>query len=792
MLKLSKKRNAKISKHNAKISKKRLKSKRTLEGGTLEQLPSELLGAATAFTSGHNANNAALAVNNPDIVSIRNGLIIHEKVQYLNTKIDEWNKGDKWSFPFSPEGWDGIILFLKMNTVTDEKMELFYGVIEKWIDSIQNVGDVLLAESNTGARSQALKQLESLPCKYVMMYWDELKKLYINNRLWNKLKEYCNGIFFDPLNSKPMQFTNDDIKTSVNNYIEKTNDGFKYGPISFWDTSQVTDMRLLFLNKENFNEPLDWKMDGVTNCGEMFHLAVKFNNGGEPGTSDYPLRWNMKNVNDMHKMFFSAISFNQELVGFDEETLQGSAPWDTRSVTDMSDMFANAKKFNNGGKPGTSNKPLELNTDNVTNMTGVFRNAKSFNQSINSWNTDNVRVMKEMFDGATLFNNGGEPVKLRTNNVQDMSYMFLGAEAFNQELVSTAESFVLEGGERKSKPDLKYYWNTGNVVTMRGIFRGAKNFNNGGKHDTSNKPLILDTSDVYDMSEMFMGAESFNQQLLDAFAMPGGHSFIVQSVKYMDNMFNGAKKFNNGGEAGTSNNPLKWNTKNLKWMENMFMDAKSFNQELLGFGDGTLQESVSWDTRSVERLNGTFRNAIKFNNGGKPLKFNTMYVRTMKAMFSGAQSFNQELYQWSTSSVVDMSEMFMGAIEFNNGGKPLDWDMKQVRYMDKMFERAEKFNNGDEPNASNNPLQLYDNNKLSMFTGANSFNQNISFMTQSYTAASIARNVLTSPLQTLGTFAHGLANRVTGATGATGGKLKIHRKTKKKYNKEIITRKRRL
>ena len=57
----------------------------------------------------------------------------------------------------------------------------------------------------------------------------------------------------------------------------------KYGPIASWDTSGITDMNRLFLDKKDFNEDIS--------------------------------RWNVSNVVDMELMFCGATSFTHQLGG---------------------------------------------------------------------------------------------------------------------------------------------------------------------------------------------------------------------------------------------------------------------------------------------------------------------------------------------------------------------------------------------------------------------------------------------------------------------------------------------
>ena len=80
----------------------------------------------------------------------------------------------------------------------------------------------------------------------------------------------------------------------------------KYGEISNWDTSSVTDMYKMFEETTSFNHPLNkWNVSNVKNMHGMFANASSFN---QPLNS-----WNVSNVTNMRYMFYHARSFNQPL-----------------------------------------------------------------------------------------------------------------------------------------------------------------------------------------------------------------------------------------------------------------------------------------------------------------------------------------------------------------------------------------------------------------------------------------------------------------------------------------------
>ena len=70
----------------------------------------------------------------------------------------------------------------------------------------------------------------------------------------------------------------------------------KYGDISQWDVSNVTDMGGMFGNASSFNQPLNnWNVSKVTNMSDMFRDASSFNQALD--------KWNVSNVKYIGGMF---------------------------------------------------------------------------------------------------------------------------------------------------------------------------------------------------------------------------------------------------------------------------------------------------------------------------------------------------------------------------------------------------------------------------------------------------------------------------------------------------------
>ena len=126
--------------------------------------------------------------------------------------------------------------------------------------------------------------------------------------------------------------TNQSINQAVRDYLaggaRKQRVVTKYGDISNWDTSSVTNMNHMFHYAESFNQPLNkWNVSKVTSMNAMFYRAPSFNQ---------PLnKWNVSKVTDMYAMFDDARSFNQTL-----------NKWNVSNVEDMRGMFNEAISFN--------------------------------------------------------------------------------------------------------------------------------------------------------------------------------------------------------------------------------------------------------------------------------------------------------------------------------------------------------------------------------------------------------------------------------------------------------------
>ena len=180
----------------------------------------------------------------------------------------------------------------------------------------------------------------------------------------------------------------------------------KYGHISTWDTSEITDMSKLFKDKHKFNDDIsNWDVSNVTNMEEMFWGAKAFN---------HPIGdWNVSKVTSMFNMFCNAKAFNQPI-----------GEWNVSKVTSMFYMFERAKAFNNGQTNNEGNAPLKWNVSAVRNMMYMFNDAYAFNQDISSWDVSNVEHMQGMFYDARAFNQSIENWDVSKVSTYEIETMF--------------------------------------------------------------------------------------------------------------------------------------------------------------------------------------------------------------------------------------------------------------------------------------------------------------------------------------------------------------------------------
>ena len=131
---------------------------------------------------------------------------------------------------------------------------------------------------------------------------------------------------------------------------------------------------------------------------------------------------------------------------------------------------------------------------------------------------------------------------------------------------------------------------------------------------------------------------------------------------------------------------------------------------------GSIGNMNNWDVSNVINMSEMFSGAVLFN---QPIgAWNVTHVTNMKNMFYAAYAFNQPIGNWNVSSVTTMEGMFLGASSFDQAIG--NWNVSKVTNMEGMFCLTSSFNH---PIGSWNVSSVTDMN--SIFTEATSFNQPI-------------------------------------------------------------------
>jgi hypothetical protein len=363
-------------------------------------------------------------------------------------------------------------------------------------------------------------------------------------------------------------------------------------------------------------------------------------------------------------------------------------------ITDMSFMFKNS----------SWNEGLYLKTSNVTTMESMFEGAVFNKAGANTWNTQNVISMKNMFKGNQKFNqliNGwfkispgalenmsgmfessvySKQIIWKTNGVTDVSFLFKNNKAFNQSLP----------------------WKMGSVTNMESMFEGSV---------YNQRMNTWDVQAVTSMKNMFKNS-SFDNIIAAWFKSSAG------VLENMSGMF---------GEGAKFNQMLTWKTNGVTDMSFMFKNNKVFNQGSLFFKTGNVTTMEGMFEGSICNPNGlsdadtskveSIKNIFKGSSFNKPLRWfkSAQSITDMSGAFSDSIFSHNTINQWNVSTVTDMSFVFSGNTKFNTS---IDyWDVSSVTTMESMFEAATAFNKSIKRWKVHNVVSMKNMFKNSVFTG---------------------------------------------------------------------------
>lgn len=404
---------------------------------------------------------------------------------------------------------------------------------------------------------------------------------------------------FNSSDNKNIVFNNDTLRIAVKKWLRSPKKAErKYGHISTWDTSQITDMSSLFENS-NFNGDINmWDVSNVKNMSCMFAHATLFNQSIN--------NWNVSNVKNMRYLFYSAKTFNQPL-----------DDWNVCEVSDMSSMFSLAMSFNQPindwnvsnvknmsrmFEDSSFNQPIQnWDVSNVKNMSHMFYGAKSFNQPLNKWNVKNVETMESMFCEVFSFN---QPLDgWNISGVKNISYMFYNAKFFHQSLEEWDVSNVEEHKNifsEKNMVELYGYNGEGLFDKSRtGSYNWKPKSNLSSRIELIPKlRTIWNTDSFYESGEVKMQHRNVMEQIIEyrSFHKNGN---IEQTWKYQNKLqFGEETEFDENG--------------NIK-VKRTFSDGKQNGETTEYFENGNIHRIVNFNDGKAHGKATTFFNSNSEN-----------------------------------------------------------------------------------------------------------------------------------------------------------------------------------
>lgn len=149
-----------------------------------------------------------------------------------------------------------------------------------------------------------------------------------------------------------------------------------YGPIKYWDVSQVSNFNKLLKNKYRFNEDISrWDVSSVTTMKETFCECYNL-------TCDLS-QWDVSKVKNMDYTFYGCDSFGINLSG-----------WNITSLESYNGAFEFCTNMHEGRLPNFLFKEIALNTED--NSTDFYENEMSdgereFRMDMDDWRRSNRR-----------------------------------------------------------------------------------------------------------------------------------------------------------------------------------------------------------------------------------------------------------------------------------------------------------------------------------------------------------------------------------------------------------------
>jgi hypothetical protein len=408
-----------------------------------------------------------------------------------------------------------------------------------------------------------------------------------------------------------------------------------------WNTSEITSLLGTFQNSFNFNSDIgNWDTTNVTSMFATFSISNTLARSGS--FNKYIGNWNTSKVTTLQATFSNQSNFNQDIST--KVVTNGASTYTAWDTSNVISMFGTFYGFTN--MIGTFNQNIgNWNTSKVTNMQTLFQNQPLFNQDISTkvvtvggntytaWDTKEVNNMLGLFfiqSGiAGMFNqNIGN---WNTSKVTTINSLLTNHINFNQDI---STKVVTVGGNTYTAWDTKEVNNMGallGVASISGIGKFNQNIGN------------WNTSKVTSLAQVFLNQPLFNQDISTKVVTVGASTYTAWDTVNVTTM-SSFLGMTSGLPGNFNQNIGNWNTSKVTNINSIFQNNPAFNQNVstktVTVGASTY---TAWDMLNVTTMRYAF-----YNNLG-----NT------------ASQFNQNIGNWNTIKVTDMTAMLFNTANFN-------------------------------------------------------------------------------------------------------------------------------
>ncbi|MCG8582938.1 MAG: DUF285 domain-containing protein, partial [Bacteroidales bacterium] len=403
---------------------------------------------------------------------------------------------------------------------------------------------------------------------------------------------------------------------------------------------------------------------------------------------------------------------------------------------------------------------------NVESLELMFRNCTSLNPDLSDWDVSNIKSMKNLFSGCSIFTGDFDWSEWNTSNVTDMTTMFYECTVFNGDITDFNIGNVT---------DIRYmlaetafdrnigHWNISSIQPGSPQYGGARNMLDNCAMSVENYDNLLigwrtnyptKTGVVLGAKGLryCLGAEAHaylrttNGWVINEDSEDCSHAFITTwqldaadptvFIPIDGDGYDFSIDWGDGTLQTRTNNQRVYRRADGTLIPGYmhYYDPGITNPSIKIVGDfpqiyfnnagdkDKIQSIDNWGTIEWRSMESAFHGCtnLTYNAMDNP---NLSHVSSMSNMFRNARAFNGNIGSWSVGTVVDMSNLFMNAGSFNQDLS--GWDVGNVEDMSLMFYWNNSFNNGGQPLSWGNKTAKV-NNMGNMFDRASAFNQDIS------------------------------------------------------------------